>query len=251
MSRLAMPRWAAVLHRVTESVVRPSPGGRIPLNVGVDLHKAATGPFVLALMVMYGNFTIPAWVYLALHGSYGIVWVVKDVVVPDRRWRRAVTVPSAMAALAFLSLYWVAPVILIAGPPARGWTPAPPWGLALAVAVHTVGVLMMVGADAQKYAALRVRRRRDANDPGLITDGFYRRIRHPNYLGEMLIYGSYALIVDHWLPWVILAAVWVLYFLPNMLAIEASLSRYPGYEAWRGRTGFLLPRLGKAGVAPE
>lgn len=238
-----MPGWAAAMNGMVERVVRPSPRGRIPLNVAIDLHKAATGPFVLALMLMYGNYTTPAWVYLALHGSYGVVWVLKDVAIPDERWRRAVSVPAAMAALAFLSLYWVAPVILVAGPPGGGWTPAPVWGLALAAAVHTVGVALMVSADAQKYEALSAGRALDPENPGLITDGLYSRIRHPNYLGEMLVYGSYALIVDHWLPWVILAVVWGLYFFPNMLAMEESLGRYPGYGEWRRRTGFLLPRI--------
>ncbi len=241
----AMPRWAAALHRWAERVMRPVPGGRIPLNVAIDAHKAATGPFVLALMVMYGNYSAPAWVYLALHGSYGMVWVLKDVTLPDRRWQRSVGVPAAMAALAFLSLYWIAPVILIAGPPGVGWTPAPAWGLALAVAVHTIGVALMVAADTEKHVMLRRGRERDAERPGLITSGLYRRIRHPNYLGEMLVYGSYAVIVDHWLPWVVLAVVWALYFFPNMLSIEASLSRYPEYPAWRARTGLILPRFGR------
>ncbi len=117
----------------------------------------------------------------------------------------------------------------------------------------------MIGADVQKNAILAARRsgsgdegRGDArggppassSGPGLITTGFFARTRHPNYLGEMLIYGSFTTVVNHWIPWLILAAVWGLFFLPNMLAIEASLSRYPGYEAWRKRTGFVLPKVG-------
>ena len=60
----------------------------------------------------------------------------------------------------------------------------------------------------------------------------------------MMIYGAFAAVVGHWLPWAILAGVWLLVFLPNMLAIEASLARYPAFEAWKRRTGFLLPKLG-------
>jgi steroid 5-alpha reductase family enzyme len=46
----------------------------------------------------------------------------------------------------------------------------------------------MIAADAQKYFTLRLQ-------PGLITHGMFRYIRHPNYLGEMMIYGSFALMV--------------------------------------------------------
>jgi hypothetical protein len=265
--RVEPPAWAALLHRVEGRIIRPRPDGRVPLHVAIDAHKALTGPFVLALMAMYDTYTTAAWIYLGLHGAYGIAWVIKDLVVPDRRFHRRVSLLGATGALLFLSLYWVAPILLVTGAPGSGWSPAPPFGLAIAVAVHTLGVVLMIGSDGQKNAALATmhppgrtaggvsvgsgdpeamsRSSFDATTgPGrLITTGFFRHVRHPNYLGEMLIYGSYALIVNHWLPWVILAAVWLLYFLPNMLVIEASLSRYPEFEGWRRRTGFLLPRI--------
>jgi protein-S-isoprenylcysteine O-methyltransferase Ste14 len=59
----------------------------------------------------------------------------------------------------------------------------------------------------------------------------------------MTIYGSYALMVGHWIPWAILGSIWILVFLPNMVAQEVSLSRHPGWPAYRARAGFLLPRL--------
>jgi hypothetical protein len=44
-----------------------------PLN----LHKGLTFIFILGLMLVYDNFTIGAWIYLALHGTYGILWLFK------------------------------------------------------------------------------------------------------------------------------------------------------------------------------
>jgi protein-S-isoprenylcysteine O-methyltransferase Ste14 len=127
------------------------------------------------------------------------------------------------------------------------WSQPAGGALAVAVVAYVMGLVLMIGADAQKNATLRARERRPgggaSSAPGLITTGFFARIRHPNYLGEMLIYGSFALVVNHWVPWLILVAVWGLLFLPNMLAIEASLSRYPEYDDWYRRTGFLLPRV--------
>src|ERR1700730_18363677 len=46
-----------------------------------------------------------------------------------------------------------------------------------------MGCTIMIAADAQKYFTLRVR-------GGLITDGMYRFVRHPNYLGEVVVYIS-------------------------------------------------------------
>ena len=235
------PAWARSLNRIADKVIRGG-SGRAPLNVVIDVHKAATGLFVLTLMQAYDVFTPSAWVYLGLHGSYGVAWVVKDLAVGDRKWRHRVGLSGVLGTWAFLTLYWVAPAILIMGQAGNlgleGWTPAGPATLGAAVVVYVTGLVLMIGADAQKNATLAA-----TPEGGLITDGFFARVRHPNYLGEMMIYGAFALVVGHWLPWVILGAIWILFFVPNMLAIEASLSRYPEYDDWKRRTGFLLPRL--------
>ncbi|MCX6018737.1 MAG: DUF1295 domain-containing protein [Chloroflexi bacterium] len=119
---------------------------------------------------------------------------------------------------------------------ALGWTlPASPVLLTACIALHTFGLALMFGSDAQKYFTLRTQ-------PGLITDGFFARIRHPNYLGEMMIYGSYALLAGHWLPWTILAWVWLGVFLPNILMKEASLARYAEWADYKRRSGLLWPR---------
>jgi protein-S-isoprenylcysteine O-methyltransferase Ste14 len=47
-------------------------------------------------------------------------------------------------------------------------------------------------------------------------NGMYRFIRHPNYLGEMMIYASFALMVWQWLPVVVLTWIWSGLFAVNM-----------------------------------
>jgi steroid 5-alpha reductase family enzyme len=245
--RKSPPRWAAVLNRTAWAALPAAPGkAGVPLNGAIDLHKSLTGPFVLALMATFDVWTAAAWTYLALHGSYGLAWVIKDRTFPNPQWRRKTTWSGVAAAWTFLSLYWVAPTLLVLGaagvigndPVGPGWPV-----LAAAIAAYALGLTLMVGADIQKNLLLA--RRADGRDhAGLVDYGFFARTRHPNYLGEMLIYGSFALVAGHWLPWLILAAVWSLFFLPNMLAIDASVSRYPGYPEWEARTGLLLPKLG-------
>ena len=39
----------------------------------IYLHKALTPVAVIALMMFYGNSSIAAWIYLSLHGTYGIL----------------------------------------------------------------------------------------------------------------------------------------------------------------------------------
>lgn len=226
---------AAVRHLTTDLLGGPR---LLKQSWVISTHKALTGLFVVVLMLAYDNFSAPAWVYLALHGSYGIAWVLKDMTFPDRNWQVRVTLGGAAGTLAGLGLYWLLPWFLISGVLGQA---APSAALmALAIALHTVGLALMMTADAQKYFVLR-------RGPALVQDGLHRHLRHPNYLGEMMLYGAYAIMVNHWAAWLILGAIWLVVFVPNMLVVEASLSRYPEWEAYRARTGMLIPRVQATG----
>jgi len=203
----------------------------VKLKRPIDLHKGLTALVVVALMVAADNFTLGPWVYLALHGSYGLMWVAKSRLFPDPAWEREVPLWQAAGTFAALLLYWVAPAVLIF----TRYAP-PAWLVCLAVTLNLLGVFLHFASDAQKYFTLKAR-------PGLITTGLFARTRNPNYLGEMLIYGAFALLAGHWAPWLVLALFWGAIFLPNMLRKDRSLSRHPGWEAYRGQSGLLLPRL--------
>ncbi len=235
-----VPAVFRVLGRVNRYASEDFLGGPRVLKMAwvINLQKATTVLFVAILMVSFRNFSTAAWVYLALHGTYGLCWLLKHVAFPDASWERRITWGGAvMTWVLVLGLYWVFPVLLIS--PLLGDRPQPPgWLIALAIGTHTLGVAVMMAADCQKNTTLRIRR-------GLITDGMFARVRHPNYLGEMMIYGSYALLVQHWVPWLILAWVWGGVFLTNVVHKEASMSRYPEWEAYRQRTWMLLPRPGR------
>jgi protein-S-isoprenylcysteine O-methyltransferase Ste14 len=91
-----------------------------------------------------------------------------------------------------------------------------------------------MASDVQKYVTLQLRR-------GLITTGMFAKVRHPNYLGEMLVYGSLAMMVWHWIPALVLAYYWLTMFSTNMAMKEASMSRYPEWAAYKRRTWWLVP----------
>lgn len=232
------PGWARVLSGLATRLSQDFLGGPRLLRLSwvINAQKGGTALFVGGLMWLYGNTSPEAWIYLALHGSYGLCWVVKDLAFPDPRWRVKVTLGGALLSfLLVLGPYWLFPWLLISEvlQPRPGAGPAL---LAGAVALHTVGLALMMGADAQRHFTLKHR-------PGLITTGMFRYVRRPNYLGEMMVYGTYALLVRHWIPWAILAWVWGAVFLPNMRMTDASLSRHPGWAAYRARTGLLLPKV--------
>jgi hypothetical protein len=100
----------------------------------INLHKGLTPLLVLALMALYGNWSIGPWVYLALHGTYGMLWLLKDRWYPDRQWQQPITWPVAVGGFAALGLYWLAPWLLI-----RSGAVPPPALVAAAVAICLLG----------------------------------------------------------------------------------------------------------------
>ena len=231
-------RWLALRTYLSQDAFG---GPRVlKLNWVINLQKGGTLPFVLGLMAMTGTWSATAWTYLALHGSYGLIWLLKDAIMPDARWQTRITLGGAFLSFALvLGPYWLAPVLLVVDD-----TRQPAWLLAACAIAYAMGVVLMMASDAQKHFTLAERR-------GLITTGFFARVRHPNYLGEMVVYGSFAAVAGHWLPWLVLAWVWLGLFLPNMLGKEASMSRYPEWPAYHARTGMLLPRLRRPAPAHE
>lgn len=197
----------------------------------INLHKGTTFIFVLGLMWVYQNFTLGPWVYLALHGTYGFLWLLKDRLFPDKQWEQEIPLGAGLMGFAVVSLYWVAPFLLIS----QRVEPGLPL-VAIAIALNLVGVFLHFGSDAQKYYTLKYR-------SGLITEGFFARCRNPNYLGEILIYVAFALLTMHWLPFVILAGFITGLFIPNMLKKDQSLARYPEFAAYKANSGLLFPKL--------
>ncbi len=197
----------------------------------INLHKGLSFLFILTLMLIYQNFNLGAWVYLALHGTYGLLWLLKSKIYPDKQWEQEISVGMGIFGFVLVSLYWVAPFILISS----GSQPPLPL-VAAAISLNILGVFLHYSSDAQKYYTLKYH-------SGLITEGFFARSRNTNYLGEVLIYGSFVMLVQHWLPFLILAAFVAGMFIPNMIKKDRSLGRYPEFADYKTRSGFLLPRL--------
>jgi steroid 5-alpha reductase family enzyme len=201
------------------------------LKFFIDTHKGATVFFVLALMAFYGRWhNQVAWIYLALHGTYGILWVLKSRIFPDSAWEQPTSLGFGLLTWASLSLYWVAPWLLISRA-----VHAPGWYLAVCTSLFAFGLFFHFASDMQKYISLKLR-------PGqLISDGLFARLRNPNYFGELLIYAGFGLLAVHWLPVVILL-IWVLaYWLPRMRKKDKVISQLEGWEAYRSRSKLFIP----------
>ena len=79
----------------------------------------------------------------------------------------------------------------------------------------------------------------------LATSGPYGYVRHPLYVGNMLICIGFCFAAGHWWAWAV-SAVYVWYFYPETIAYEDSKLRRlftEEWDAWAARTRALIPRL--------
>ena len=235
------PAWAQSMRRFNDwCMFDLGPGPKaLKLATIINLQKGGCFLFFGALMYGYAEQTpaatsTAAWIYLAMHGSYGLVWLLKDYAFPDGNWHRPCTYGSALFGMLGLAAYWTIGWLLISGTSQPDYPlPEPAW-FTVCISLCVLGSAIMIAADAQKYVTLKLQR-------GLITGGMFRYVRHPNYLGEMMIYASFGLMAWHWLVLVILGYYWLGMFAVNMAIKEASMSRYPEWAAYKRRSWWLLP----------
>ena len=235
------PRWAQLLRRFNNWMLFDIGGGPRPMKLAtvINLQKGGSFPLMAFLIWFYADKTpaatsTVAWLYLALHGTYGLIWLMKDLLFPDPNWQSRATVLSCIWGALGLASYWLAGWLLISGTVNPQYPlPAGPW-YALCLTICVLGCVVMMAADVQKYITLQLKR-------GLITSGMFKWVRHPNYLGEMMIYGSLAMLAWHWIPLLVLLYYWLVMFSTNMVMKEASMSRYPEWAAYKKCSWWLLP----------
>lgn len=234
-------KWCATVNHITTSFL----GGPrfIKLSHVINFQKCSTLAVCILMMRRSGNRSETAIVYSILHGGYGLCWLLKETVFPDAKWQQKITIGSAaMIFLTVLGPYWLIAYNAIMRDVSRsgnnslgGSSERSCVTLISAGAMCLVGLTLMIGADAQKFFVLK-------KVKGLMTDGFFSICRHPNYLGEMMIYGSFAAVSGRVSSWVICGCIWGGVFVPFMLEKEDRMSRHPEWTAYQARTPFLFPR---------
>tara|TARA_B100000886_G_scaffold245802_1_gene172877 strand:+ start:1233 stop:1868 length:636 start_codon:yes stop_codon:yes gene_type:complete len=209
---------------------------RIKQKYIIDFAKGVTWLLVISLIFLYNQTeNLTAWIYFCLHGSYGLMWVSKSYIFPDKTWESRVGIPYALLILFGLILYW-APAFIINITAHQASLEM----IVLAIFIFIIGAFYHFASDMQKFIFLKYK-------SGLITDGFWKQCRHPNYFGELLIYLSFIILVLEsslwWIPTLILGLFIVAVWIPNMIAIEKSLSRFDEHKSYKKNTALIIPYI--------
>lgn len=161
---------------------------------------------------------------------------------------------SAWPRRSLYTVFWVQALALwaIATPLHAALLPGA--GPALSVPLALAGgVIFFVGFVLEAMADAQLARFKSNPDHQgqLLTGGLYAVCRHPNYLGEILVWWGLGLVAfglnDRW--WALIGPALLTYFILKVSGIpplEAHLSQRPGFVAWATRTPPLWPRWGRS-----
>lgn len=116
------------------------------------------------------------------------------------------------------------------------------WLDGVAIGVWTVGFIFEAGGDWQ----LACFKANPAHKGQLLTSGFWRYTRHPNYFGDAAVWWGYGLLtIAAGAPWPLLGSLLMTFLLlrvSGVALLEKSLAKdKPGYEAYQTRTSAFIP----------
>ena len=212
-----------------------NPSGGWSELTAINTAKVLTILLLLALAAVVGVRDMRQVVYLSLHISYCLWWLLEQWCFPERGrqlFTDRVGPVRFLFALLFIGVLYSLPGLLAFLNP----VPISFGTVALGLGLFSFGSLINASADVQKMTA-------KAMGAGLVADGIWRRVRHVNYLGDLLRYLSFAVVAGSGWAYLVPALVFVLY-LQRIGAKERQMAaKYPEFAAYQQRSVRLLPGL--------
>jgi len=201
----------------------------------INLAKSLTIFCLFGFALFFGIHDQRQIIYLCLHVSYCLWWLLEQVLFPQRRrqiFTEKVGIPLIVVVLLFVGVFYTLPgYFAFTNPNPIGYVP-----ICIALPLYFFGSLINTGADIQKMTAKNM-------GEGLVDDGIWRSLRYVNYLGDLMRYTSFS---------VIAGSVWA-YILPCIIALiylqrinqkeQAMLTKYSEFEAYQQRSSRLIPGI--------
>ena len=201
-----------------------------PVHIIVNIQKGGTILLMHLLMIYSQNFSTGAYVYLSLHGSYGIIWLIKDMIFPDKSMHVKTCLIPAGALIGLLLLYWGMGFEMMYG---LGIQEPNNIRIFLSFFIYSFGLIFMVCSDLQKYIILKYEKK-------LVNNYFLAWNRNTNFLGEILICFSFAFTVGRIECYLFLIFVWSTFFVGRIYLKEKSLQQKKGYDLYAKNSYLIL-----------
>jgi steroid 5-alpha reductase family enzyme len=144
----------------------------------INIAKFITILCLIIFALIYGVHDYRQVLYLCLHISYCLWWLLEQWLFPQRRqqlFTEQVSISAFIGILLFVGVFYSLPGYLAF----TNTNPIDYLTVAIALPLYIFGSLINTGADVQKMVAKSM-------GGSLVDDGIWRSVRHINYLASLL-----------------------------------------------------------------
>ena len=202
----------------------------IKFNWIINAQKTGTIFVMLLLMKYYNNFSTGTWLYLSLHGTYGLLWFLKDMVYPDKSFQNYLAIIPAILVSLFLLSYWLMGFEIMCGLGDQNPSGKKIFGCFF---LFSFGNILMMCSDLQKFIVLKYKK-------GLIDDFFMKNNRNTNYFGEILVYLTFAIACGRKEGYIMLIIEWISFFGSRIYMKDLRLAKKHGFEKYKKNSYIIL-----------
>ncbi|MBW4595278.1 MAG: DUF1295 domain-containing protein [Brasilonema angustatum HA4187-MV1] len=198
----------------------------------INIAKVLTISCLVAFAVVFGIQDWRQVIYMCLHISYCLWWLIEQWFYPQRRqmFNDPVGVGLFVFILLSVGVFYALPGYLaFTNPVPLSMTTA-----AVALSLYIFGTLINATADIQKLTAKQY-------GAGLVNDNIWRLSRNINYFGDLLRYLSFSVVAGS--LWAYLLPAYILVFYLRLMSNkEQSMSqKYSEYPDYKQSSARLIP----------
>ncbi|KOP27202.1 steroid 5-alpha reductase [Hapalosiphon sp. MRB220] len=198
----------------------------------INIAKALTIVLLLSFSFIFGIQDLRQVIYLCLHVSYCLWWLLEQWLFPQRRqiFSEPVGFGRFIFALLFVGIFYSLPGYLAF----INSVPISAIATAVALPLYIFGSLINATADIQKLTAKQY-------GAELVSDNIWRFSRNINYFGDLLRYLSFAVVAGS--VWAYLVpTVILLIYVQRVFQKEQSMSaKYQNYPEYQKSSSRLIP----------
>lgn len=208
-------------------------GLQVTQMTAINIAKTLTIGCLALLALFYGIHDERQVIYLCLHISYCLWWLLEQWLFPLRRqqlFTEKVSLPEFLFILAFVGIFYALPGFFAF----TNSTPVSYLSIAISLPLYIFGSLINTGADVQKMVAKDLGTR-------LVDDGIWRSVRHINYLGDLMRYTSFSVIAGSLWAFILPLVITLMYVQRINKKEQAMATKYDDFGSYQQRSSRLIP----------
>ena len=210
-----------------------SSGFQVTQLTAINVAKIITIFCLITLALIYGVNDYRQVIYLCLHISYCLWWLLEQLLFPQRRrqiFTEKIGILTFVIVLLFVGVFYSLPgYFAFTNPSPIGYL-----SITIAIPLYIFGSLINTGVDVQKMVAKSM-------GSGLVQDGIWRSVRHVNYLGDLMRYTSFSVIAGTLWAFLLPGLIMLLYFQRINQKEQAMTAKYSDFTTYQQKSSRLLP----------